>query len=219
MKPDSILFPLFVLGMIFGFLTNVRADSSETPTLSEVVLFGVRSVFDLNPNNYPEEPRKCLKRYLRAVPPNSILRRQNAPLTPEEAVRARRRNLQEQIVVLIGRPAEAEAGTFAAAVPLYLEWEGLSEGPLDEAEFARQWLHRYPETFLRPFLHLFIAHRLRAGYEAARRESAKGLWPILAERYKKEIAIARSSTNKRVACIAIDLEAQSHVYLAGFGRP
>ena len=96
-------------------------------------------------------------------------------------------------MILIGRSAEAEAKTFTAAVPISLEWEGMSEGPLEEADLARQWLERYPATPLRPFLHLFMAHRLRAGYEAARRENAKGLWPILAERYKKEIAVARSS--------------------------
>ena len=122
-------------------------------------------------------------------------------------------------MILIGRLARAEAKTFASAVPLSLEWEGMSEGPLDEADLARQWLERYPATPLRPFLHLFMAHRLRAGYEAARREQAKGLWPILAEQYKKEITAARSSPNELVACIAEDLEAQPHVYLTGFGRP
>jgi hypothetical protein len=122
-------------------------------------------------------------------------------------------------VILIGRSAWEEAKTFASAVPISLEWEGMSEGPLDEADLAGQWLERYPETPLRPFLHLFMAHRLRAGFEAAQRENAKGLWPLLAERYKKEIAVARSSTNKLVACIAQELETQPHVYLAGFGRP
>ncbi len=134
-------------------------------------------------------------------------------------MQGRRRNMQEQMVRLIGRTVEAESKTFASAVPISLEWEGMSEGPLEEANLAGQWLERYPLTPLRPFLHLFIAHRLRAGYEAARREHAQGLWPLLAERYKKEIAIARSSPNERIACIAEDLEAQPHVYLAGFGHP
>ena len=108
---------------------------------------------------------------------------------------------------------------FTAAVPISLEWEGMSEGPLEEADLARQWLERYPATPLRPFLHLFLAHRLRAGYEAARRENAKGLWSNLAKRYQKEIAVARSSPNELIACLAEDLEAQPHVYLAGFGHP
>jgi hypothetical protein len=213
----SVVFLVVVLS--FGLSLSVGADLPGAPSLSEVVLFGLRSVNDLGPDNYPRERRLCLQRYLRAIPPDSVLQFQKFPVNPEEAVSTRRENLQEQIVILIGRSAEAEAKTFAAAVPISLEWEGMSEGPLEEADLVRQWLERYPLTPLRPFLHLFMAHRLRAGYEAARREHAKGLWPILAERYRKEIAIAQSSPNKLIACIAEDLEAQPYVYLAGFGHP
>jgi hypothetical protein len=208
-----------MLGANFGFFTASWAGSSGSVSLSEVVFLGGRSVNDLDEENYPSVRRRCLQGYLRAILPDSILRRQKFPVSPEEVVETRRQNLQEQIVVLIGRTAEAEAKTFTAAVPISLEWEGMSEGPLEEADLARQWLERYPATPLRPFLHLFMAHRLRAGYEAARREQAKGLWPILAERYKKEIFIARSSPNELIACLAEDLEAQPHVYLAGFGHP
>ena len=218
-KTQALFCLLFMIGVGCGGPTQAWAGSSGSPSLSEVVLLGVRSVNDLDFDKYPIERRQCLQRYLQAIPSNSILRLKTQAIQPEEAVQVRRRNLQEQMVSLIGRSAEAEAKTFASAVPISLEWEGMSEGPLEEADLARQWLERYPATPLRPFLHLFLAHRLRAGYEAARREHAKGLWPILAERYRKEIALALSSPNELIACIAEDLEAQSYVYLAGFGRP
>ena len=219
LKKESFLWMLLLVWVGAGTLTEANSGRWASPSLSEVVFFGTRSVNDLNPDNYPSARRRCLQRYLRAIPPDSTLRLQKSPVSPEEVVETRRQNLQEQIVILIGRTAEAEAKTFTAAVPISLEWEGMSEGPLEEADLARQWLERYPATPLRPFLHLFMAHRLRAGYEAARRENAKGLWSNLAKRYQKEIAVARSSPNELIACLAEDLEAQPHVYLAGFGHP
>lgn len=63
-----------------------------------------------------------------------------------------------------------------------------------------------------------MAHRLRAGYEAARKGYEKGLWPILAGRYREMFGNAGSSPNSLIGCIAKDLEDQSHAYLEGQGR-
>lgn len=70
-----------------------------------------------------------------------------------------------------------------------------------------------------PLLHLFKAHRLRVGYEAARARHEKDLWPILAGRYREAMHKARSSTKPLIHCIADDLERQPFVYLEGQGRP
>jgi hypothetical protein len=210
-----------VLGLWFvsRWIATSEAAPAESPALSEVVLFGIRPATDLDPSRYRIEGRHCVESYLKVVSSEPRLRFPNVPSGPEEAVQVRRRNLEGQMVALIGEMASSEAKVFASAVPLSAEWEGMSEGPIDEADLARQWLERYPETSLRPFLHLFIAHRLRAGYAATRRENARGLSPILAARYKEHLAAARSSSNSLIACIADDLEAQAHVYLSGFGRP
>ena len=146
MKPGSVSVVLVVVGFCFGLSKGVGAGRSAAPSLSEVVFFGIRSVTDLDPDNYPSDRRRCLQRYLRAIPSDSALRLQKHPVHPEETVRTRRQNLQEQIVILIGRSAEAESKTFAAAVPISLEWEGMSEGPLEETDLARQWLERNPAS-------------------------------------------------------------------------
>ena len=210
-----------VLGLLFvsRWIATVEAGPVEVLALSEVVLFGIRPASDLDPPRYRNEGRHCVESYLKAVSSEPRLRFPNVPSGPAETVEARRRNLEGQMVALIGEMASSEAKVFASAVPLSAEWEGMSEGPIDEADLARQWLERYPETSLRPFLHLFIAHRLRAGCEASRRENAWGLSPILAARYKEHLAAARSSSNSLIACTADDLEAQPYVYLSGFGRP
>jgi hypothetical protein len=183
------------------------------------VLFGLQPPSELDAARYRQDGRHCVESYLTAVSREPRLRSWKAPAGPEQAGKARRRNLESQMAALLGETARQEAKAFASALPLSVEWEGMSEGPLDEAEFARQWLERYPDTPLRPFLHLFMAHRLRAGYEASVRERAKGLTPILAVRYREHLAAARGSANPLIACIVGDLETQPHVYLPGFGRP
>ena len=47
----------------------------------------------------------------------------------------------------------------------------------------------------------------------------KGLWPILAVRYKESLEKAMSYDNPLISCIAKDMEAQPYVYLEGYGRP
>ena len=64
-----------------------------------------------------------------------------------------------------------------------------------------------------------MAHRFRAAYETSLREHAKGLSPFVARLYREHLAAARGSSNRLIACIADDLDAQPHVYLPGFGRP
>ena len=206
---------------VFLFLPMVAAAAPPAGSLSltEVVLFGLRPPHELVPARYRREGRPCVQAYLKAVSHDRQLRSWKAPVGPERAVPARRRNLEAQIVLLLGEPARSEGKRFAGAVPLQAEWEGASEGPLDEAELARQWLERDPDTSLGPFLHLFMAHRFRAAHEASVRENAKELSPIVARRYREHLAAARGASNALIACLADDLQAQPHVYLPGLGRP
>ena len=201
------------------FSAGINKNPAPPVSLSEVVLFGVRPICDLDPSRYPEDSRSCVASYLKAVPEASPLRKCPPPPAQDQAVGARRKNLEEQIVVLLGETARWDAKRFARSVPLYLEWEGMSEGPIEEAELARQWLDKYPKTPLRPFLQLFMAHRFRAGFEASRRESGKGLPPILAARYRKHLNEALKSSNQLIKCVAKDLEVQPYVYLPASVRP
>lgn len=193
--------------------------STDAPSLSEVVLFGVRTISELDPGKYPEPGRPCLRAYLAAVSPETRLILAAGPAEQPGALRARKMNMLAQIITILGEGVRCEAERFSMAVPLLLEWEGMSEGPVDEANFAEQWLDKFPDTVIAPFLHLFMAHRLRAGYEAARAGHEKGLWPILAKRYREALRKAASAPDPLIACIAADLEAQPHVYLEGQGRP
>jgi hypothetical protein len=192
---------------------------AAAPSLSAMVLFGVRPLADLDAERYAEQGRPCVRAYLDAVSPESRAILNSGPAAQSGALPARKRNMFAQMITILGEDVRQEAERFSTAVPLLLEWEGMSEGPVDEADFADQWLNKYPDTSIAPFLYLFRAHRLRAGYEAARAGHEKGLWPILAKRYREALQKATSAHNLLIACIAADLEAQPYVYLEGQGRP
>jgi hypothetical protein len=214
-----LLFAVSAVGLLSARSEGLAAESPGSPSLAEIVLFGVRPVKDLNQAARPGDEPACVRRYLGAIPPGSPLWSAPVPSRPEEAVPVRRRNLVEQVVTVMGENTRAEATAFGSAVPLQAEWEGMPEGPLSEAGFVDQWLAEHPGAAIAPFLHPFKAHRLRAAYEAARTCGDKGLRPDLSGRYKESLDKARSSLNLLISCIADDLEAQSHVYLEGRGRP
>jgi hypothetical protein len=200
-------------------IDNISAQSPQSPSLTEVVLIGLRPANELKQSKYPQAEKSCVREYLSAIPPNSFLWTFKVPSHPEKAVQLKKHNLTEQIVTILGEDVRSEAEAFASAVPLLAEWEGMSEGPLDEANFADNWLSKRPGTRIAPFLYLFKAHRLRAGYEAARAGREKGLWPILAKRYRESLDKIRSCPNSLIVCIADDMERQEYVYLAGQGHP
>lgn len=199
-----------LLGLVAG---GLLPGAEPAAALASVVLYA-RPVLDLEGGAGP-----CLGAYLKAVPAGSVLRRPLATAVPERVLARRRQNLAAQVEVLLGPAAAAEGRRFAQSLPLGLEWEGLSEGPVHEADCADQWLAKDPATPLAPFLHLFMAHRLRAGYEAARSGHEKGLWPILARRYREQLALARKTGPPLLRCVADDLEALPHVYLDGHPLP
>ncbi len=202
-----------------GWCRCEETTPPKTLSLSEIVFSGLRPVKELDPLRYPKERRVCVQNYLAAIAPDSYLRTFEPPKSPERVILVRRVALTEQMVVLLGPQVRTEAEAFARVMPLTTEWEGMSEGPIGEADFVDNWLRKRPMTPIAPFLHLLKAHRLRAGYEAARARHEENLWPVLARRYREALNMAKSSSNPLISCIADDLEAQPFVYVEGQGMP
>jgi hypothetical protein len=219
MKIANNIFSVALLLLMLNFVLtdNVMAASPDS-SLSAIVLYGMPSVKEIKQNkNFKKD--ECLQKYLKAIPAKSFLMIATGPSGPEDTLKYRQRNLEEQIVVILGDKARAEAKVFSQAIPLYLEWEGMSENPLNEANFVDNWLLKRSGTPIEPFLYLFKAHRLRAGYECAKAGHEKGLWPILVVRYKETLEKALSFNNPLISCIVKDMEAQPYVYLEGYGKP
>jgi len=195
------------------------AAGSGVPSLSEVVFFGLRPPKEIDVVHYPAAGRECVRKYLAAIGSQTYLQKFVAPPSPDKALSARRKNLEAQIVAVLGRDVTSEAKAFAGAAPLSAEWEGMSEGPLSEADFADTWLRDHPGSKIAPFVHLYQAHRLRAGHEAAQAEKRKDLLSELSKRYRQALRQARLSAHPLISCIADDLEEQAYVYLEGSARP
>jgi hypothetical protein len=220
MKDSKIIlcFAMSTLILNFTSVGEVMANPPEPP-LSAIVFFGIPSVKEVKQNTSLKTTSECVKKYLQAIPQKSYLLSADVPSGPRKAIKYKQCNLEEQIVIVMGEKTRDEAKLFSMAVPLQSEWEGMSEGPLGEANFVDNWLNKRPNASIAPFLHLFKAHRIRAGYECAWAGHEKGLWPILAKRYKESLEKSNSSANPLISCIAKDLEEQAYVYLEGFGRP
>lgn len=216
-RKNILCIVLLLLMLNYISVEKVMAGQSE-PSLSAIVLFGISPVNEIKQNkNFKKN--ECLQKYLKAIPAKSFLLNAPAPSGPEDTLTYRQRNLEEQMVVILGDTTRDEAKIFSQAVPLYMEWEGMSENPLNEANFVDNWILKRPGTPIEPFLYLFKAHRLRAGFECAKAQHEKGLWPILADRYKEALDKALSFNNPLISCIVKDMEAKPYVYLAGNGRP
>jgi hypothetical protein len=131
-----------------GWCRGAESQPPTSPSLSEIVLISLQPAKALDPAHYPKEGRPCLQAYLAAIARNSCLWSFEPPSTPEVPVALRRRVMAEQMVVILGEGVRAEAETFANAVPLVTEWEGMSEGPVDEANFVDNCLIKRPGTSL-----------------------------------------------------------------------
>jgi hypothetical protein len=221
MKGGKISLWCALFALLFNNITVDRAMAAlpEMISLSNIVFFGIPSIKELKQNSKLKTANECLQKYLKAIPKKSYLWSADFPSDPENAVSYKRRNLEEQIVIIMGDKTRDEARIFSLNAPLYTEWEGMSENPINEANFVDNWLSKRSGTPIAPFLHLFKAHRLRAGYEAAKAGHEKGLWPILAVRYKESLEKALSFNNSLISCIIKDMEAQPYVYLEGYGKP
>lgn len=210
---------LCILILVVGLCCDIWAAPHDSPSLSEVVFFGLRSPKEIDYANYPPAGKSCAEKYLGAVSAVPYFLNPETPDNADEANLLRKRNLRAQMIAVLGRDLAEEIDAFVKEAPLGSEWEGMREGPLNEADFADKWLNGHPECRIAPFLHLFRAHRLRAGYEAACAGKEKSILPDIIKQYREALNRARLAGNPLISCLADDLEAQTYVYLEGFGKP
>jgi len=142
----------------------------------------------------------------------SRLPRETAPPGPERYGREKKRSLEKGIVCLIDQPGiETLARDYAARAVIAYEWEGMADGPLTEAVFAEQFLARNPQTPLKPYLHLFLAHRFRCASEAAALARDGKAAEQASAKYQGHLAIARRDADPLVRFIADDLGKRSYL--------
>ncbi len=136
------------------------------------------------------------------------------------AIDAKRRVIERAIVALIERQGIAQrAVEFVKDAPIAYEWEGMPEGPEAEAAFAEGFLSKDPATPLAPFIHVFVAHRERAAFEACERETNTGCMKKTAAKYRDALQRGRSASDPIFRLVADDLDRAPYVYLRTASHP
>jgi len=133
----------------------------------------------------------------------------------------KRAGLERGITALIDHPdISSLAVEYASSATCYYEWEGLPEGPGDEAAFAMEYISSNPDTPLEPYLILFLMHRLIAQRECitayyisvdslrytAEAESLQILYDSL-------YSTAIQYPDPLVTYFAMELDSQEHLYI------
>jgi hypothetical protein len=138
------------------------------------------------------------------------------PTSPPESVMGFPRfvAVEKGIVSLINaKGIEDIAANYAKNVKLYLEWEGHSDGPLDEAQLAEAYLNKNAKTPLKPYLLLFLVHRYRVVYECLDYERNRAKQAEIAFKYHQYLKEARKEKDPLVGLIADDIDKQAYLYI------
>jgi hypothetical protein len=190
--------------LLSACLLAAEACAETRLTLSNAVLHSVLPLAGLRAELDSATDKACLERYLAGVPTRSPLWRSPPPTSAETAQPALQRNLVEQMVALLGESVRKEASAFAHKFPLVVEWEGMMENPLGEAEFIADWLAAHAASSLAPFLQLLLAHRLDVTWRYAPSDQKAAL----ASRFDTALAPVLASAHPTIICLARDLRDQ-----------
>lgn len=116
----------------------------------------------------------------------------------------KRRMIEKGICSLVSVPGvEKEAAGYAQEAKLYYEWEGQSDGPLDEAKYAETFLRA---SALKPYLLLFLMHRYRCAYECLITEKDAAGAKEASVKYQTFLKLARAQPDPLVGFIAEDMD-------------
>ena len=128
--------------------------------------------------------------------------------------------VEKGIVLLIySAGIEDTAATYARNAKIYLEWEGMSDGPLEEARYAENYLKQNPSTPIKPYLLLFLVHRYRIAFECLDNEKDDERQAETAAKYQQYLKLARSEKDPLIGAIADDINKQSYLYIRTIKQP
>ena len=127
---------------------------------------------------------------------------------------AKKRMLERSIVAMIDAPQiEATAAQYIAKAPIFYEWEGTHDGPLDEARYAEDVLKLDPASPLAPWFYVFIAQRQRVVFEAYESEKDVEGMKAAAKKYRAFAERARAVDDPIYGALIDDMERQPFVYI------
>ena len=214
--------------LVASFTAAVAAQSADAPRGVDLQGKLYRSVFSSGPGSLaaadlakvPEPLRGRLRTYLdRRAAFKSAYKNEATSLEMARAD-AKRRALERSMVALIDVPGiEQTAAAMIAKAPVFYEWEGRHNGPLDEAQHAEDLLKKEPSSPLAPWFYAFIAHRQRAAFEAYESQKNQEGMRAAAKKYRAFIERSRAVPDPIFAALIDDMERQPFVYLKTATHP
>jgi hypothetical protein len=128
----------------------------------------------------------------------------------------RKRQAYERLLIAVALPlgthtdrevwVQEEAVSFVEGLRPCYEWEGFSDCPQKEAEFAEFWLKWDPSSSFREFLPIFASHRWTCAAEALEYEKKPAEAAAAHARSKKLIAVGLQSVDPLMRYLARELE-------------
>ena len=117
----------------------------------------------------PEPVRGRLEKYLARRGAFKSNYKSEAGQLRTRPVDAKRRLVEQAIVSLIDSAGiERIAADYVSTAPIRYEWEGMPDGPLEEANHAEALLTKDPASPLAPWFYVFIAQRQRSPSKPAK---------------------------------------------------
>lgn len=215
------------VALALAFSTLVR---SQAPTVAAADLQGklYRSVFSsgsgvLAPADVkalPEPVRGRLERYLARRGAFKSNYKSEADSFERVRVDAKRRLVEQAIVSLIDAPGiERIAADYVSTAPIRYEWEGLPDGPLEEANHAEALLTKDPASPLAPWFAAFIAQRQRVTFETCEVQKNEEGMKAAAKKYRTFVERARAASDPIFGLLMADMERQPYLYLKTATHP
>jgi hypothetical protein len=203
---------------------------SQAPTVAAADLQGklYRSVFSsgsgvLAPADVkalPEPVRGRLEKYLARRGAFKSNYKSEADSFERVRVDAKRRLVEQAIVSLIDSPGiERTAADYVSTAPIRYEWEGMPDGPLEEANHAEALLTKDPASPLAPWLSAFIAQRQRVAFETCEVQKNEEGMKAAAKKYRTFVERARAASDPIFGLLMADMERQPYLYLKTATHP
>lgn len=214
----------FLLCIISSAMVHTAfCDESPVPQLYETLLFidvKENSPTRIDVGSYPSNVQARLIEYqTRAGHFQSRMKRPQGSWEVQMAFE-KQVSVEQGIVALISTNGiEKIATEFAQNLPLYYEWEGVSECPLNEAKFVEDYLRRKSGSPLKPYLLLFLMHRYRSAYAYLDYEEESDKRSETAEKYRQCFEASKMEKDPLVNFIAEDMERQSRLFIKTEKRP
>lgn len=132
----------------------------------------------------------------------------------------KKEELERGMVSLVGRKGiESVAADYAHHAILFYEWEGFSDGPLAEAQYAENYLDKNPETPLEPYLILFLTHRYRIVFECLGYENKTQEQEKASLKYRLYLKKAKEHEDPLVRVAGQEIDQEPYLYINTRSHP